>query len=110
MVSLQRGLHAVEFTVHGRGPVLPLTQHFQAHEVLTEDGGDEDAVFLGDDFFGLAAFFFDEQGGVAVFAAAHVAAGGEDVFALEVGGLVADLDALNAGVGWLGVVGCKDYV
>ena len=37
-----------------------------AHEVLAEDSGDEDAVFFGDDFFGDAAFFFDEERGVTV--------------------------------------------
>jgi hypothetical protein len=33
---------------------------------LAEDGGDEDAVLFGDDLFGNATFFFDEQRGVAI--------------------------------------------
>jgi hypothetical protein len=33
---------------------------------LAQDGGDEDAVFFGYDFFGGAAFFFDKEGGIAV--------------------------------------------
>ena len=39
----------------------PTTEDLKRHEVLAEDGGDEDAVFFGDDFFSDTAFFFDEE-------------------------------------------------
>jgi hypothetical protein len=33
---------------------------------LAEDGGDKNAVFFRDELFGNSAFFFDEEGCVAV--------------------------------------------
>jgi hypothetical protein len=56
-----------EFAVHGLAPALPFAEDFERHEVLTEDGGDEDTIFFRDELFGDAAFFFDEEGCVAIW-------------------------------------------
>lgn len=66
VIFLQIGLDGEEFGVEGFAPALPFAKDFERHEVLAENGGDEDAVFLGDDFLGDAAFFFDEERRVAV--------------------------------------------
>ena len=65
-VFLEVSLNGVEFPSHGFAPALPLAKNLERHEVLAENGGDEDAVFLGHEFFGDAAFFFDEEGCVAI--------------------------------------------
>jgi hypothetical protein len=66
VVILQMSLYVGKLGVHGFAPALPFTQDLERHEVLAEDGGYEDAVFFRDDFFGETAFFFDEEGCVAV--------------------------------------------
>ena len=66
VVLLQIGLNRMKFGMHGFAPALPLANNFERHEVLAEDGGNENAVFFGYDFFGNAAFFFDEERSVAV--------------------------------------------
>lgn len=64
--AFERGLDGVEFAVHGRTPVFPFTQHFQTHEVLSQDRAYQHSVLFGHNFFGGTAFFLDEQRGVAI--------------------------------------------
>jgi hypothetical protein len=66
MVVLQVRLDGEEFAVHGGAHAFPAAEDLERHEILAQNGRDEDTVFFGDDFFGGSAFFFDEEGGVAV--------------------------------------------
>lgn len=66
VVLLQVCLDGQEPVVEGLAHAFPAAEDLERHEVLAEDSGDEDAVFFGDDFFGDAAFFFDEERGVTV--------------------------------------------
>ena len=66
MILLKIGLDGQEPVVERLAHAFPTTEDLKRHEVLAEDSRDEDAVLFRDDFFGDAAFFFDEEGGVAV--------------------------------------------
>lgn len=67
MSALERCLDSVELSVHGRPPVLPSAKDFERHEVLAEDGGDEDTVLLVYDFDRGSAFFFNEERCVTIW-------------------------------------------
>jgi hypothetical protein len=66
VVGLEIRLDGKELVVHGWAHALPATEHFERHEVLAQDSGDEDAVLFGDDLFRDATFFLDEKGCVAI--------------------------------------------
>lgn len=46
---------------------LPLAYGTESHEVLSQHGGDENAVFFVDNLVGGATFGLDEQGGISIF-------------------------------------------
>ena len=94
---VQRAVHAVPVPVQARPPAAPLAEHLQAHEVLAQDHGDEDAVLLRDELLRLAALGAHEQRVVAVFAAAHVASRGEGVELLLLEWRLLDFHPADAG-------------
>jgi len=64
--ALERGLDGGEFFCHVGRPVLPFAENFHGHEILAENGRNEDAILLAHDFFCRTTFFFDEKGRVSI--------------------------------------------
>ena len=59
-------LDSPPLSLRTRIPPLPTTEYFQRHEVLANNGRNQDTILFRDDLFSFAAFGIQEQGPIAI--------------------------------------------